>query len=242
MATLAICEAYGVTADPWLKGPAQRAVQRCITWQRPNGGFRYAHPPANDTDLSVSGWFVQSIKSGAMAGLQIPNATYAGINQYLDSVSVPSGDGYGYTGPQPTPTMTAVGLLGRQYMGWGPRNPGLAKGVENLGKVPPKAIKNMYYYYYATQVVHHFGGEAWEKWNPDMRDWLIESQDQGLDPERKDQKGSWSAAGDAWGGQLGRHGYTALCVLTLEVYYRYLPLYRRELGAMKDEAIRDAVK
>ena len=242
MATLAICEAYGVTADPWLKGPAQRAVQRCVTWQRPNGGFRYQHPPANDSDLSVVGWFVQAVKSGSMAGLQVPNSTYAGINQYLDTVSVPSGDGYGYTGPQPTPTMTAVGLLSRQYMGWGPRNPGLAKGVENLQKVPPKAIKNMYYYYYATQVVHHFGGEAWDKWNPDMRDWLIETQDQGLDPDHKDQKGSWSAAGDAWGGQLGRLGYTGLAVLTLEVYYRYLPLYRRELGAMKDEAIRDAVK
>jgi hypothetical protein len=71
---------------------------------------------------------------------------------------------------------------------------------------------------------------------------LIESQDQGLTPDRKDQKGSWSAEGDAWGGQLGRLGYTSLALLTLEVYYRHLPLYRRELGAMKDEAIRDAVK
>jgi hypothetical protein len=27
---------------------------------------------------------------------------------------------------------------------------------------------------------------------------------------------------------------TSLSVLTLEVYYRHLPLYRRDLGAVKD--------
>jgi hypothetical protein len=177
-----------------------------------------------------------------MSGLTVPNGTFAGINQYLDTVGTASGDGYGYTGPNPAPAMTAVGLLCRQYMGWGPRNPGLAKGVENLEKVSPGAIRNMYYYYYATQVVHHFGGEPWERWNPKMRDLLIEAQDQGLNADKKDQKGSWSPAGDAWGGQIGRLGYTSLVVLTLEVYYRHLPLYRRELGAMKDEANSDAVK
>ena len=36
-------------------------------------------------------------------------------------------------------------------------------------------------------------------------------------------------------------GTTALSILILETYYRHLPLYRRELGAMKDEAIRNAV-
>ncbi len=73
-----------------------------------------------------------------------------------------------------------------------------------------------------------------------MRDILIQRQDQGQNPERRHQKGSWDPAGDAFGNQFGRLGHTCLCILTLEVYYRHLPLFRRELGAMKDPAARNA--
>ena len=239
IAAIAICEAYSVTADPVLKGPAQRAVNACVAWQHADGGFRYS--PRTPGDLSVSGWFVQALKSGYLAGLQVPNGTWNGINAYLDSVSNPEGSMYGYTEAKPAPTVTAVGLLSRQYMGWGPRSVGLLKGSEYLSKLPPSAnFRNIYYYYYATQVMYHQGAvnpEGWQQWNEKMRDLLIDTQDQGLNADRRDQKGSWSAEGDAWGGQLGRLGYTSLCLLTLEVYYRHLPLYRRELGAMKDPAM-----
>jgi hypothetical protein len=103
----------------------------------------------------------------------------------------------------------------------------------------------MYYFYYATQVMHHMGGEAWDQWNggvngrPGMRDLLVNSQDEGLDKAHPDQRGSWDPTGDAFAAQFGREGYTCLCILTLEVYYRHLPLYKRELAAAKDEAIRD---
>jgi hypothetical protein len=240
LATIAMCEDYGMTADPILKGPAQRAIACCVAWQHTAGGFRYS--PRIPGDLSVHGWFVQALKSGYLAGLTVPNATWAGVNNFLDSVSTPDGSGYGYQQPQPAPTMTAVGLLCRQYMGWGPRSPGLSKGSEFLLKLPPTPnFRNMYYYYYATQVMYHLSAvnpEGWKQWNDKMRDMLIESQDQGLNADRRDQKGSWSGDGDAWCGanQMGRLGYTSLCLLTLEVYYRHLPLYRKELGAMKDPA------
>jgi hypothetical protein len=241
IATIAICEAYGLTADPVLKGPAQRAINRCVSWQRVNGGFRYAHPPVNDHDLSVSAWFVQAMKSGHMAGLTVPNVTWNGVNNYLDLLAVPDGSAYGYTDNRPTPTMTACGLLCRVYMGWGPRNVALGKGLEYLRKLPPSPnFKHIYYYYYGTQFVYFMSPvnpEAWDQWNAKMRDILIETQDQGLNPDKRDQKGSWDPTGDPWGGQLGRLGDTSLKLLTLEVYYRHLPLYRRELGAMKDEAI-----
>jgi hypothetical protein len=138
-------------------------------------------------------------------------------------------------------------MLCRQYMGWGTRHPGLNKGVELLRRVPPSAaVKDMYYYYYSTQVLHHMGGEAWDQWNlgingrPGMRDLLVDAQDQGNNRERPDQRGSWDPTGDAFGAQFGRMGYTCLCVLTLEVYYRHLPLYKRELAQAKPEANRGA--
>jgi hypothetical protein len=151
--------------------------------------------------------------------------------KYLDEVMNPQG-GYGYTGPQATPTMTAVGLLCREYLGWSPRNVQLINGVTILKKTPPEAkLDTMYYYYYATQVLHHLGGEDWQAWNPPMRDWLIARQDQGDNPQFPHQKGSWDPKGDAFGGLGGRIMITSLSLLTLEVYYRHAPLYRRDPAA-----------
>src|SRR5262249_23217336 len=179
-------------------------------------------------DMSVTGWFVQALHSGAMAGLNVPKATWTGINNFLDAVGIAEGSGYGYTQPQPAPTMTATGLLCRQIMALQPKHVGLQKGLEYLRKLPPSPnFKNGYYYYYATQVVHNMAAtnpEAWEQWYPKMRDMLIESQDQGKDADRRHQKGSWSPEGDAWGGQLGRLGFTSFALLTLEVPDQWLPL------------------
>lgn len=237
LATIAICEAFGMTADPWLKGPSQRAINACVAWQHTQGGFRYS--PRTPGDLSITGWFVQALKSGYISGLNVPNPTWAAVNTYLDTVSTPDGGGYGYQQPQPAPTVTAVGLLSRQYMGWGPRNPGLMKGSDYLLKLPPSPnFRNIYYYYYATQVMYNQSAvnpEGWKQWNDKMRELLIKTQDLGLNADHKDQKGSWSAEGDAWGPQLGRLGHTSLAILTLEVYYRHLPLYKK-LGALKDPA------
>jgi hypothetical protein len=243
MATVALCEAYNMSADPQLHGPAQRAINAVMNWQGADGGFRYT--PKQDGDTSVFGWHAQALKAGQAAGLNVRNDTLAGVNNFLDKVTDPNSGGCGYTGPQATQRMTAVGMLCRQYMGWGPRHPGLNKGVELLRRVPPSpAVKDMYYFYYATQVMHHMGGEAWEQWNggvngrPGMRDLLVDSQDQGSNRDRPDQRGSWDPTGDAFGTQFGRLGYTCLCVLTLEVYYRHLPLYRKEQAQAKPEANR----
>jgi hypothetical protein len=131
--------------------------------------------------------------------------------------------------------MTAVGLLCREYLGWGPKNPKLVAGVENLKKIPPKAqgtLEFFYYYYYATQVMHFFGGDDWDKlWNPKMRDLLLQLQDNSSSLS----KGSWAPDRGHTGMGGGRLTSTCLSLLTLEVYYRHLPLYKRDAGALKDE-------
>ncbi|MCS6852208.1 MAG: terpene cyclase/mutase family protein [Gemmataceae bacterium] len=234
IATIAICEAYGLTSDPVYKGPAQRAINFIVSAQHAEGGgWRYA--PKQPGDLSVAAWQIQALKSAQMSGLAVPKETLAGASKFLDQCSSPDGSAYGYQGPGSGPSaMTAAGLLCRQYMGWGPKNPGLIKGVEHLKRMPPQPYNNnMYYYYYATQVLHHFGGEAWNNWNVKMRDTLIDRQDQGRDVPH--QKGSWSPDGDRFGAAGGRLMVTSLCLLTLEVYYRHLPLYKRELGGLKPD-------
>lgn len=234
LATIAMCEAYGMTGDPLLKAPAQRAINFIRSAQSENGGWRYE--PRQGGDTSVVGWQVMALKSGQMAGLEVDdvkNPTLSRATKWLNSVQTSDGGGYGYTSPSATPTMTAVGLLCRQYLGWGPRNPGLISGVSRLKQTFPGTVNSMYYYYYATQVMHHAGGEAWENWNPKMRDMLVKTQSQGTDAKREHEKGSWSPAEDVHKGAGGRIMYTSLALLTLEVYYRHLPLYRRDLGEMK---------
>ena len=54
-----------------------------------------------------------------------------------------------------------------------------------------------------------------------MRKLLIESQE-----KEGCAAGSWNPKDDAFGKDGGRIMITALNTLTLEVYYRYLPLYQ----------------
>jgi hypothetical protein len=229
LATIAICEAYGMTADNSLRGPAQRAIGYIRNAQSDNGGWRYE--PRVGGDTSVTGWMVMALKSAQMGGLEVEDAKAPTFNQasrFLGSVMTGDGSGYGYLSSDPTPTMTAVGMLCRLYLGIGPRNSGILAGVNRLKRSSPsKRLENIYYYYYATQVMHHVGGEAWENWNPAMRDLLVATQDKGTLAGRTHLKGSWSPSGDAYGGAGGRLMTTSLSILTLEVYYRHLPLYRK---------------
>lgn len=236
LATIVLCEAYGLTQDSNLRRPAQAAINYIITAQHEAGGWRYR--PGEAGDLSVTGWMVMGLKSALMAGLDVPAVTVRKAQSYLDTVCDTRSEGYGYTGPGGTPTMTAVGLLCRQYLqSWGPQNLRMIKSVDSFIKTNPPTTKNCYYYYYATQVMHHFGGEAWKTWNEKMREHLVKTQD---GDQNSAGFGSWSAAGDQWASSGGRLMVTSLNLLTLEVYYRYLPLYYREAGAKKDEVVQKA--
>jgi hypothetical protein len=259
LATIAMCEAFGLTNDPNLKVAAQRAVNYIVEAQDPKGGgWRYT--PKTSGDMSVSGWQLMALKSAQMSGLSVPKQTLDNAEKFWVSLEVREAPaegessimkkkgkllGFSYTasgGRSQTPAMTAVGLLGLQYMGTTPANRDLIDGVEYLKKSPPgRMTHNMpYYEYYATQVMHHMGGESWKFWNlgPDgtgqggIRDTLIAKQDMGRDPKHAHQIGSWDGTGVTGGGRLMA---TSLNLLSLEVYYRHLPLYRRELSTVKDK-------
>ena len=237
IATIAMCEAYGLTSDARIKNSAQMGINYILSAQDPaGGGWRYAVRTPGDT--SVTGWQVMALKSGQMAGLSVPRAALKKVEKYLDACETSSKGGYGYmpsTGE--ARAMTAVGGLCRQYLGVNPRNPSLLGTVKRLKQTPPGS-GDVYYEYYATQVMHHMGGEAWAFWNlgPDgtgktgIRDTLIRAQDKGTGG-RTGQAGSF-AGNDHVGGRLGA---TSLSLLSLEVYYRHLPLYRRDMGVTKPE-------
>jgi hypothetical protein len=217
---MALCEAYAMTHDSNLRDLAQRALDFIVYAQhKPGGGWRYA--PGQPGDTTVTGWQIQALKSGRLAGLDVPSLTLADAQRFLDSVQSKSGAMYGYRDTKAEPTTTAVGLLCRMFGGWRRDHSALARGVEFLGQTGPSK-DNLYYNYYATQVLFHYGGYPWERWNAVLRDYLITTQ-----ARDGHESGSWHfSGGHAESG--GRLYNTAMAVMTLEVYYRYLPLYQSE--------------
>ncbi len=223
LAAIVLCEAYAMTRDKGLQGPAQAALKFIAYAQDPvGGGWRYSPRQAGDT--SVTSWQLMALKSGHMAYLRIPPATLAGAFKFLDSVQSDNGAKYGYTQPGTGRATTAIGLLCRMYMGWKRDNPSLRRGVEWLSVQGPSK-NNMYYNYYATQVMRHFDSEHektfWTKWNGVMRDHLVESQ-----VKEGHETGSWFQKGDHGADRGGRLYVTAMSTMILEVYYRHLPIYR----------------
>ena len=229
MAAIALCEAYGLTKDPALREPAQKALDFIVKGQHPEfGGWRYR--PKFESDTSVSGWQLMALKSGEMAGLNVPKEAYAGVARFLDSVESKSSPGqFAYHPSKPASlAMTAEGLLMRQYLGAKRNDPRLIAGAEYLRKhLPNLDERDSYFWYYGTQVMFHMQGEFWDEWNARLRDTLVNSQ-------LKDggSSGSWNPdrpTPEKWGTAGGRHYVTCLNLLMLEVYYRHLPLYI-ELG------------
>jgi len=227
LASIALCEAYGMTHDPALAKAAQGVINYISAAQDPQGGgWRYMYQQPGDT--SVMGWQLMALKSGQMAYLKVSPVTYRKAGYFLDHVQGQKGAVYGYQSPENMrPATTAIGLLSRMYMGWKRDQPALRHGVEMLSQLGPSTDttsmrNNMYYNYYATQVMHHYGGYPWQQWNLVMREYLIKTQSR-----KGHEYGSWYFQGSDLGGPAGGRLYcTALSAMTLEVYYRYMPLYR----------------
>lgn len=225
LATIALCEAYGMTQDSRLGIAAQKAIRFIESGQNREGGWRYMDG-SEDSDTSVFGWQVMALKSGQMAGLEVDSAALDASRRYLKLCAGGSyGSEFSYTpGGRTSSTMTSVGLLTSQYLGARRSDPVILGGIEFLTKHPPTLEdRNTYYWYYAAQALHNVSGPEWDAWNRKLRRILIDTQ------ERSGcAAGSWDPSkpvADPWGSQGGRLLVTSLSCLTLEVYYRYLPLY-----------------
>jgi len=251
IAAMAICEAYAMTGDPGLREPAQLAINFISYAQDPQGGgWRYA--PRQPGDTSVMGWQVMALKSGYMASLSVLPNTVEGARFFLDSAQKSDGAEYYYAVELNDPRgmrvklpgmvfdkktgklkpkrlgggkgTSAIGLLCRMYLGWEHDNEVLKRGVLRLAKQGP-AVGDAYFDYYASQVLFQYTsgkGELWKKWNEKMRTMLVTSQS-----KEGHEKGSWSFDPDKHHNAPGGRLYcTALSAMTLEVYYRYLPVYK----------------
>jgi hypothetical protein len=235
MGTIALCEVLALTGDESVRPAAEKAVRFLIDSQNPvNGGWKYR--PLTETgvgDLSVTGWALMALHSARMARLEVPDSSYAVASRFLDAVQEAPTDAsrYRYRPDEPPQSaqrwsMSAEGLLCRQWLGWPRDYPPLLQGVEYLTAVQNEPLweadrRNVYAWYYTAQVLHNLGGETWDDWFGKTSDLIIRRQDTAgsWNPERP--KGAfleWSHGG-------GRLYFTVMCTLILETPTRHRAIY-----------------
>jgi hypothetical protein len=176
-----------------------------------------------------------ALKSAKSAGLDIGNA-FEGIKNHLDKVT-PEVIGRGlhpilaehvwyvYVQGQPggshhnNSRLTAIGLLGRVFIGEDIKSQMMRAYANKLMEELPDAAKPDYYRtYYATLAMFQMGGGYWKRWNETMKKVLCNTQCRGGCAD-----GSWDPEGFI-GGRIGRLFTTAMSCLSLQVYYRYMPI------------------
>lgn len=232
IATLAVAEACAMTGDRSLHPLVQKGVEFIAETQQSGGGWDYRARRTGRNDTSIAGWQVMALKSAQAAGVEIPWKTLYGIVRHMDRRTMSSGEvvyadrgtGAGRRGY----SMVAVGMVCRQFLGWSRESPILQRQARVLRshrpaweKFGPRSFESVYYWYYGTIAMFQMGGEHWRLWNGALRDLLIERQ-----IGDGHAHGSWEPE-DVWATTIGGRLYaTTLNILNLEIYYRYLPMYK----------------
>jgi hypothetical protein len=216
IATIALSESFTMTRDARLEEPTKSAMKYIVTAQHPAGGWRYS--PGEPGDMTVTGWQLMALKSCEMAGVDVPNKTWTSARKFIDALGDSSSGWYGYQEPEQRITTTSIALLMKMYLGLDQNDAGLQSGIAHLIAAGPSET-DIYFDFYATQVLHHAGARQWSQWNQQMRDFLIERQS-----TDGHAAGSWHFD-DPHGNVGGRLYSTAMAVMILEVYYRFMPLY-----------------
>jgi len=256
IATMAMAEAYAMSGDGALKSPSQRGVDIVLKRQTPDSaggyglGWDYVDANLNRMDSSVSGWNVMALKSAAAANLNIGNGlegsarwlrrTWEATNPEWKKLSPYGESRFPYTWSVDGTVdigevgsnhkdLACVGLICSVFLSGKLDNGKLITDTlanYNINHHLPKGYPvNSYYLYYNTLGIFQAGGDHWTKWNDATRDLLVNAQ------RRSDDcfDGSWDFQGTLFHGhKTGRLLSTAYNCLSLEVYYRYLPIGHRK--------------
>jgi hypothetical protein len=237
IATYALGEFYTLTKDERLTELLPKAVAFIVEGQGADGGWAYRYDKSQPGDTSVSGWQVQALKAAYLTKLNLPgvDAALDRAMKNFDRVQGPNG-GYGYRGPEDRYSLTGVGVLSELF--WrGTRDKDLRRSVEFITDKSEKEFPvryqgekgDLYAWYYHSQAMLMYGGAAWTNWERRFSGEIVQAQTPAGDwpPMRASGVGHLQDA-DHLTGQVYR---TSLCVLMLEVYYRYLPIHRTDAAA-----------
>jgi hypothetical protein len=216
LSTVALCEALAMTKDQRLTAPTRRAVNFVL-----QTSARQSSGQTREEDTSVLGWLVMTVESARRAGIAVPRDVFEGAGKWLDQASSSGAPGkYSYVrGGPASAAMTAEAMFVRQILGHSREEARMKESAAFILSQPPKwdGAAPTFHWYYATLAMFQQQGDEWDRWNRQLSPILVEHQ-------RKEgtAAGSWDPQ-DEWSRLGGRLYQTAVCTLSLEVYYRYKP-------------------
>jgi hypothetical protein len=243
IATLALCEAFGLSKADELRTPAQKAIDYLEAHRNPYMVWRY-QPRDGDNDTSVTAWCTMAYRSAADFGLKINEGALRMIATWLDQVTDPLTGHAGYTKrgepssrhpgdhalefpPKANETLTAAALLARFLLGQDPAaNEVMTRAADTIAAKPPRwsaedGTIDCLAWYFGTNALVQVGGERWRAWERELRNAVVTTQ-------RSDGSfaGSWDPVG-VWDEDGGRVYATALLALALECAERAARLRTR---------------
>lgn len=251
LAALGLCDLYLQSGDQKLRTPLQRALTYLLELQGPGGGWDYTQrwpgslgsfTASQRNDLSISGWAIMALVAGREAGFEVPRENLMRLHKFLETATLDDGDAiYANQGTRADArglAMVAVSNVSRRLLGEPNDSPVQQRQREKLSRNPPDWGKagellgsNEYAWYYGS-VAMLLGRDAtggdnrWREWNAALKRTLLDNQ-----CKAGPRKGSFDPAGH-WARHGGGRLYmTAMCVLNLEIYYRYEPEYLRVRAA-----------
>jgi squalene cyclase len=229
LATLALTELWGMTRDKDEDDEIQEAIEKAVEVilrsQNAGGGWRYEPSSDNGQDTSVTVMVFIGLASARQAGIVVPNETIAKVVRYFESATSQKTGGFNYvpSGVQKNDSIacTGGGAYAAQLAGergsemvlsairfLQERSPGIIQG--NFGH---------YYYghYYAAQAMVQAGDDYYADWYPQIRDALIQKQN---------DDGSWGGKKNKQGVRSASYE-TPMAIITLAIPHRYIPIYQR---------------
>ena len=151
LATLALSEAYGMTAAQPLKEPVERAVEAMVRMQGTDGSWGSAE---------VTAWAVQALFSAQLSEVPAPVESHQRALEYVE------------TTPHPGNLLSRI-LLTR-------KKDGLAGDAELLARsLPPADAGDFGALFFATHGLFSYAGpdgETWKQYSPLMKDAILPFQ------------------------------------------------------------------
>lgn len=208
LATLALSEAYGMTASVPLKDPAQKAVDALCAMASREGGW-HRNDPGSRGEILASTFGVMALTSARMSELSFPAATaenaWTFFNQEVDDD--------GLCGNPPTRAQVGGAMLAHIFLRKDKFDPRIMGAAGWLVANKPAWVQAdpLGWYLGGLALFRYDGpdGPCWKTWNEHLKDILVRNQA---------KSGLWT---------LGNESIvaTALSSLTLEVYYRYANVF-----------------
>lgn len=251
ISTYALAECYGMTKDEDLLPAVEHAIDWILRVQdesrdrRSRGGWGYYSADLQPEDgfarSSVTAWQVMALEAARLAGLDVPRQSLDRAREFLLAMCDEQ-RGYFLYSKEPgrlrstwrtLPASTPAAVFGLQLLGVGADDPRLRLGLDYVLERAPQEYRrysddefvrqgagNVYFWYYGSLACFLAGGEVWDGWNRALKTVVVGGQAEDGSFPPIDVYARYAGDNDR-----DRSYTTAMCVLSLEVYYRcFTPL------------------